>query len=71
MGKAWKFNFKTSEYETYGLPDGATSSAWYEMDDDEVITCAECEKKMLYGDGYTSRKIHTINGMGYIVCKQC
>jgi hypothetical protein len=67
--KAWKFNFKTREYETYGLPEGATSSAWCEMD--QVITCAECEKKMLYGDGYTSRKIHTIDGMGYIVCEQC
>lgn len=37
----------------------------------EVITCAECKKKMLYGDGYTSRKIHTVNGIGYMVCKQC
>lgn len=69
MEKAIKWDFKTKKYEPYELPEGATSSAWCEMD--EVITCAECEKKMLYGDGYTSRKIHTINGIGYIVCKQC
>lgn len=69
MEKAIKWNFKTKKYEPCELPDGATSSAWYEMD--KVITCAECEKKMLYGDGYTSRKIHTTNGMGYIVCEQC
>ena len=69
MGKAWKFNFKTGEYETYGLPDGATPSALCQMD--EEITCAECGKKMLYGDGYTSRKIHTVSGIGYVVCERC
>lgn len=67
--EAWKFNFKTSEYETYRLPDGATTSAWCEMD--EMIQCAGCGKKMLYGDGYTSRKIYNINGIGYKVCKRC
>ena len=69
MKKAWKWNFKTREYEPYELPDGATSSVWCEMD--EVIQCAGCRKKMLYGDGYTSRKIHNLNGIGYIVCEQC
>lgn len=68
MGKAWKFNFKTSEYETYGLPDGAVSS-WCPMD--KMITCAECGKKILCRDGYTSRKIDDPTGMGYMVCKQC
>lgn len=68
MEKAIRWNFKTKKYEPYELPDGVVSS-WCPMD--KMITCAECEKKMLYGDGYTSRKIHTINGIGYIVCKQC
>lgn len=38
---------------------------------DEVIPCAECGKKILYGDGYTSRKIHNVSGMGYVVCERC
>ena len=67
--KAWKWNFKTREYEPYELPDGATSLAWRKID--EIITCAECRKKMLYGDGYNSLKIHNARGMGYIVCEQC
>lgn len=66
--KAQKWNFKTEEYEPYELPDGVVLS-WCPMD--KVITCAECGKKMLYGDGYTSQKIHTVSGMGYMVCKRC
>ena len=69
MKKALKWNFKTRKYEPYELPDGATSSAWCQMD--EVIPCAECGKKILYGDGYTSRKIHNVSGMGYVVCERC
>lgn len=68
MEKAIKWNFKTKKYEPYELPDGVISS-WCPMD--KVITCAECKKKMLYGDGYTSRRIHTVNGIGYVVCEQC
>ena len=68
MEKAIKWDFKTKKYEPYELPDSAVSS-WCPMD--KVITCAECGKGILYRDGYTSRKIHTINGIGYIVCKQC
>lgn len=62
MKKALKWNFKSREYEPYELPDGATSSEWCQMN--EKITCAECGKKILYGNGYTSRKIHTVSGMG-------
>ena len=69
MKKALKWNFKAREYEPQELPDGATASALCQMD--EEITCAECGKKMLYGDGYTSRKIHTVSGMGYVVCERC
>lgn len=69
MKEARKWNFKTKEYESYEIPDGATASAYCYMD--KVITCAECGKKMLYGDGYTSRKIHTVSGMGYMVCERC
>lgn len=69
MKKALKWNFKSREYEPYELPDGATSSEWCQMN--EKITCAECGKKILYGNGYTSRKIHTVSGMGYMVCEKC
>lgn len=69
MGEALKWNFKTKKSEPYEFPDGATSLAWCQID--RVIMCAECGKKILYGDGYISRKIHTRNGMGFFVCKRC
>ena len=70
MEKAQKWNFKTEEYEPYELPDEA--ALWgCSMDADEVIQCAECGKKILYRDGYISRKIHTTTGMWYAVCEQC
>ncbi len=69
MKKAMKWNFKAREYEPYELPDGATSSEWCQMN--EVILCAECGKKMLYGNGYVSRKIQDVRGNGYVVCEKC
>lgn len=68
MEKAIKWNFKTKKYEPYELPDGVISS-WCPMD--KVITCAECGKRILYRDGYISRKIDTPTGMGYMVCDRC
>ena len=43
----------------------------YSNDMEEVINCARCGKKLLFGDGYTSRQIHTGLGFGYTVCKKC
>lgn len=69
MRDALKWNFKTKKYEPYEFPDGATSLAWCQID--RVITCAECGKKILYGDGYISRKIRTVREIGYLICEQC
>lgn len=38
---------------------------------DKIVACAQCGRKMLFGDGYTSRQIHTRQGFGYAVCEQC
>ena len=38
----------------------------------EEINCRSCGKKILFGDGYTSQEIFTIDGFwGYIVCPEC
>lgn len=55
------------EYD-YELPEGA---CLYSDDMDKVIACARCGRKMLFGDGYTSREIHAEHGLGYTVCEQC
>lgn len=66
--KARKWNPKTREYHDYKLPEGA---CLYSDDMDKEIACAQCGQKMIFGDGYTSKQIHTEHGFGYSVCGQC
>ena len=65
-----KWNYKTHEYDHYEVPDEWNVSA-FEADMDTIVNCAECGKLITFGQGYTSRKIHTFFGMGYVVCKDC
>ena len=62
-----KFNFKINKYEPYELPKGA--KLYDELD--AQINCADCGKTMTFGEGYTSRCIHTQHGFGYPVCEKC
>lgn len=66
--KALKWNYKTKKYDDYDLPKGA---CLYSDDMDKEIACARCGQRMLFGDGYTSRQIHTKHGFGYAVCGRC
>lgn len=65
-----KWNFKTLEYEEYTVPDDWKVKT-FSTDMEEKVNCAACGKLMEYGDGYTSRTIHTKNGFGYVVCEDC
>lgn len=65
---ARKWDEEKREYEPYELPDGSTC---YEIDMDKAVNCARCGKKMIFGNGYTSRQIHTEMGFGYCVCGTC
>lgn len=62
-----KWNYLKHEYDPYSLPDGATTIAGL----DEVVACADCGKKVIFGDTYTSMEIHNHFGMGYAVCPKC
>lgn len=62
------WNYEKQSYEPYELPE---KSSVFEPNMDAVCSCASCGKEMLFGDGYTSRKIHTFMGMGFAVCSQC
>lgn len=66
--KAKKWNPKTKEYYDYELPDKA---CLYSNDMGKVIACAKCGRKMTFGDGYTSKQIHTEYDFGYAVCEEC
>ena len=65
-----KWNFKTLEYEEYTVPDDWKVKT-FSTDMEEKVNCAVCGKLMEYGDGYTSRTIHTKNGFDYVVCEEC
>lgn len=58
----------TRTYSGYELPEGA---ALYELDLDKKVSCASCGKKIIYGESYTSRRIHNCLGLGYSVCEEC
>ena len=65
---ALKWNYKTKDYEPCEIPEGASLNA---PDMETVITCAQCACKLTYGNGYTSRVIHSRGGYGYSVCESC
>ena len=43
----------------------------FATDMDVVCNCVCCGKEMKYGDGYTSRRFHTVHGFGYCECEEC
>lgn len=65
-----KWDYATHEYKPYEVPDDKTFIV-YSADMDLPVNCANCFKDMTYGQGYTSRTIHTEVGFGYPVCEDC
>lgn len=65
-----KWNFQSHEYEPYTVPADATI-VLYTVDMDLPINCTNCFKDMVFGQGYTSRTLHTHVGLGYPVCEDC
>lgn len=65
-----RWNYETQEYDPYGVPEDWNVKS-YSDDMDEIVNCPHCGKKVTYGSCYTSREIHTTNGLGYAVCENC
>lgn len=40
-------------------------------DTDEWVNCCQCGKEIKFEDSYTSKEVHTNEGLGYWVCKDC
>lgn len=68
--KAKKWDPKKRVYNDYEIPDDWNCKT-YSDDMGEVINCAQCGKKITFGEGYCSRQIHTKMGFGYSVCEDC
>ena len=67
---AQKWDFSSRAYQPYEIPSDWTCVL--DVDDmDTIINCASCGKKLLFGNGYTSRCIHNGCGFGYSVCADC
>jgi hypothetical protein len=65
-----KWNPRTHEYEAYTVPKD-WKIVLYTEDMDTPINCVQCGKDMKYGNGYTSKQVHTEIGLGYPVCGDC
>lgn len=65
-----KWNDVKHQYVPYFIPD-EWNTPLYTEDMDEIVNCAECGRKILYGMSYTSRLIHDHIGLGYPVCEEC
>ena len=65
---AEKWDHKTKKYSSYELPKGCLL---YSPDLDKMTVCAQCGKKITFGEGYTSREIHNHIGLGYPVDEDC
>ncbi|MBR1604668.1 MAG: hypothetical protein IJ660_01000 [Alphaproteobacteria bacterium] len=68
MTKALKFIENSQKYIPYDLPDGASL---YEEDFNTEVSCCSSGKKIKFNDSYTSRHIHTEDGIGYAECETC
>lgn len=64
---AKKWDPVKKEYKDCQIPIGAYIGA----ERYDFVECAQCGKKVLYGDCYTSLHIHTVSGFGYAVCGKC
>lgn len=68
MIKANKWDFKRRKYDPIEIPSDCKA---YSSDMEEKVRCPQCGKSFLFGDGYTSKQIHTDIGFGYSVCARC
>lgn len=66
--KAFKWNFKEQKYEDYELPENCPLTC-YDME--KIINCANCRKKIKFGECYCSKTIHNEIGFGFPVCENC
>ncbi len=65
-----KWNYKKHDYDDFEIPDNWNVKTRY-VDDNEIVNCAQCGRKIKHADCYTSLEIHTDIGFGYGVCEWC
>lgn len=65
-----KWNNKKKMYEPYEVPD-TWKLTLFSCNMDEIINCTNCGKEIEFGDGYTSQRYYSNNGMAYSECKEC
>lgn len=63
-----KWDPERREYDPIKIP---ADCKLFSFDMEEKVRCPHCGKAMLYGNGFTSKQIHSEIGFGYIVCAEC
>ena len=65
-----RWDYKRQRYVPYKVPaEWNVPLVCFDMEED--VNCAACGRAIKYGDGFTSREIHTAHGIGYTVCRKC
>ena len=65
---AKKWSFKDRRYRAFTVSNDA---AVYRKDPNEVVACANCGMRVIYGETHASLVIHYMKGIGYAVCEDC
>lgn len=66
----WKWDKRQHRYLPFGIPNDRKVGV-YREDLTERVDCANCGRRMVFGESFTSLTIHTPMGIGYAVCEQC
>ena len=53
-----KWNYETHKYDDYLVPSDKILKT-YSDNMDEIVNCCQCLKEMKFGEGYTSKEVHT------------
>jgi hypothetical protein len=65
-----KWDYPSESYKDYNIPN-EWKLGLFTRDMDALINCCQCGAEIKYGDGYTSKEVHTEFGLGYSVCDNC
>lgn len=67
-----KWDFEKHEYAPIELPEDWIVPMLVPVDElDNLVNCANCGKKVPYGETMTSKQYHNMTGLGFGVCDDC
>ena len=66
---AIKWNYDKNDYVHYRTPSNWNCKTFADLN--EIINCAQCGKKVMVGNCFSSLEIQNELGLSYCVCADC